>query len=306
MSQQDRQTAAAQPDRRAQLVGIALVNVATITWATNMALGRYLRDDIGPLTLAAGRFLIAAPIYAALLNRQAAPDRRPGSDRWRLLLMGLTGVVAFAPTLYLGLRYTTAVNATLINGFGPLITGLLAALLIGEPMTRRQVAGALLALIGIATLISGGSLAFWRQASVNVGDMITLAAVSLWGLYSVLGRRIMRARSALSATALSTFLGLPVLVLAALWEVQSLPPEVSPRLLLFLVYIGIAPTVGGFLAWNAGVRRLGASGAMVFYNTLPLYGALIGYLALGEPIGLAHLAGGALIIGGGLWAARKT
>ena len=306
MSRQGRQTVATQPDRRAQLVGIALVNVATITWATNMALGRYLRADIGPLTLAAGRFLIAAPIYAVLLSRQPAPDRRPGADRWRLLLMGLTGVVAFAPTLYLGLRYTTAVNATLINGFGPLITGLLAALLIREPMTRRQVAGALIALAGIATLISGGSLAFWDQASVNVGDLITLGAVSLWGLYSVLGRKIMYGRSALSATALSTFLGLPVLLLAALWEVQSLPPDFSPRLLLALLYIGIAPTVGGFLAWNAGVRRLGASGAMVFYNTLPLYGALIGYVALGEPIGLAHLAGGALIIGGGLWAARRT
>jgi drug/metabolite transporter (DMT)-like permease len=44
---------------------------------------------------------------------------------------------------------------------------------------------------------------------------------------------------------------------------------------------------------------------MVFYNTLPLYGALLGFLFLGESIGLVHLVGGALIIGGGLWAARK-
>jgi len=50
---------------------------------------------------------------------------------------------------------------------------------------------------------------------------------------------------------------------------------------------------------------LGASGAMVFYNTLPLYGALLGALSLGEPIGQAHLVGGLLIIGGGLWASRK-
>jgi drug/metabolite transporter (DMT)-like permease len=306
MRSPSREATSAQHDRRNQLLGIALVNLATMTWATNMALGRYLRDDIGPLTLAAGRFLIAVPIYAALLSRQPADARRPGPDRWRLLLMGLTGVVAFAPTLYLGLRYTTAVNATLINGFGPLITGLLAALLIGEPMSRRQVAGALVALVGIATLISGGSPAFWGRASVNVGDVIALGAVSLWGLYSVLGRRIMHGRSALSATALSTFMGLPVLVLFALGEVQTLPPNWTPGLLLALLYIGIAPTVGGFLAWNAGVRRLGASGAMVFYNTLPLYGALIGYLALGEPIGVAHLAGGALIVGGGLWAARRT
>jgi drug/metabolite transporter (DMT)-like permease len=114
----------------------------------------------------------------------------------------------------------------------------------------------------------------------------------------------MRHRSALSATAFSAFLGLPLLLLAAAWEVQTFPVVVRPGLVLAVLYIGIAPTVIGFLSWNAGVRRLGSSGAMVFYNTLPLYGALLGYLFLGESIGPAHLFGGALIIGGGLWAAR--
>jgi drug/metabolite transporter (DMT)-like permease len=79
---------------------------------------------------------------------------------------------------------------------------------------------------------------------------------------------------------------------------------VRPQLVLAVLYIGIAPTVIGFLSWNARVRRLGSSGTMVFYNALPLRGALLGYLFLGESIGLAHLLGGALIVGGGLWAAR--
>jgi drug/metabolite transporter (DMT)-like permease len=42
---------------------------------------------------------------------------------------------------------------------------------------------------------------------------------------------------------------------------------------------------------------------MVFYNTLPLYGALLGHFLLGEPLHLTHLVGGAFIVGGGLWAA---
>ena len=260
--------AAGQPEtgssRRSTLQGIALVNLATLTWATNITLGRFLREDIGPLTLAAARFALAAPIFAALLWRRPAEERRLGQDRWLLLGMALTGVVTFAPTLYLGLRYTTAVNATLINGFGPLITGLLAGVLIGEPMSRRQVAGALVALVGIAVLISGSASAFWQGSAANPGDLIMVGAVTLWALYSVLGRRLMRHRPALPATALSSFLGLPLLATAAVWEMRVLPPSLSPQLLLALLYIGIAPTVGGFLAWNAGVRRLGASGAMVF------------------------------------------
>jgi drug/metabolite transporter (DMT)-like permease len=287
-----------------KLVGIGLVNLATMTWATNMALGRWLRDDIGPLTLAASRFLIASALYTILLRRGPPQGRRLGRDRWLLLGMALSGVAVFGPTLYLGLRFTTAVNATLINGLGPLITGLLAALLIREPMSRRQIVGAIVGLVGVLALISGGSLAFWQVARINVGDLIVLGAVALWALYSVLGRRVMRGRSALSATALSALLGFPFLLVAAVWELQALPVELRPQLLLAILYIGIFPTIVGFLSWNEGVRRLGPSGAMVFYNTLPLYGALLGYLVLGESIGLAHLLGGALIIGGGLWAAR--
>lgn len=286
------------------LIGVGLVNLATFTWATNMTLGRWLRNDIGPLTLAAARFLIASACFAALLQRRPPEERRLGRDRWLLLGMALSGVVVFAPTLYLGLRYTTTVNATLINALGPLITGLLAALLIRERMSRRQLAGAIVGLAGVAVLISGSPLGF-RLGGLgsSLGDLIVLGAVALWGLYSVLGRQVMRQRSALSATAFSTFLGLPLLLVAAAWEVQTFTVEVRPDVILAVVYIGLVPTLVGFLAWNTGVRRLGPGGAMVFYNTLPLYGALLGVLFLGESIGAAHMLGGTLIIGGGVWAA---
>jgi drug/metabolite transporter (DMT)-like permease len=279
--------------------------VATLTWATNITLGRWLRDDIGPLTLAAGRFMIASALFAILLQRRPVAERRLGSDRWLLLGMAVCGTVLFGPALYLGLRFTTTVNTTLINGMGPLITGLLATRLIGEPMSGRQIGGAILALVGVISLISGGSLAALREASVNGGDLIILGAVGLWAMYSVLGRKVMRHRPALSATAFSAILGLPMLLLAAAAEVQTVSVNVSPLLPFIIVYIGAVPTVIGWLAWNESVRRLGSSGAMVFYNTLPLYGALLGFLLLGESIGPAHLLGGALIVGGGLWAARR-
>ena len=289
-----------------RLGGVVLVNLATLTWSTNVVLGRWLRDEIGPLTLAAARFTVAALLLAVLLRRQPPEERSIGRDRWLLLGMAVSGVVLFAPILYLGLRFTTAINATLISGFGPLITGVLAALLIREPMSGRQVGGAVVGLIGIVILISGGSLALWRTLHNNAGDLIIQGATTLWGMYSVIGRRVMHHRSTISATAFSAFLGLPFLLIAAFLEARTFPVIVSPKLLLAALYIGIGPTVVGFLSWNTGVCRLGPSGAMVFYNTLPLYGALLGFLFLGESIGLSHVIGGALIIGGGVWAARAT
>ncbi len=284
--------------------GVMLVNVATLAWATNMVLGRWLRDDIGPVALAAARFLIASICFWILLRRQPPEEQRLGQDRWWLIGMSLTGVVIFGPTLYLGLHYSTAINATLLNATGPLVTGLMASLFIHEPMSRRQVVAGLVGLVGVAVLISGGSLDFLDAIQTGTGNLIVLAAVLLWSLYSVMARRVMNGRSALSATALSAFIGLPFLLLASIWDLRSSPVDLSWRLLLAIGYIGLVPTVIGFLSWNAGVRRLGAGGAMVFYNTLPVYGALLGYLALGEPIGVYHLVGGALIIAAALWAAR--
>ena len=291
-------------NRSDQLVGIALVNLATFTWASNIVLGRWLRAEIGPFTLAAGRFVVASVVFAALLQREAPEARHPGADRWLLLIMSVAGVALFAPLQYLGLHFTTALDATLIQALAPLITGLLAGLLIAESMSRYQVAGALVALVGVLVLISGGSLTFSQNSGSALGNLIILVAVSLWSLYTVLSRRATSGRSVLSATALSTILGLPFLLVAMVLEWHFLSLKFTPALLLVVVYVGVSPTVIGFLAWNAGVRRLGPSGVMAFYNTLPLYGVLLASLFLGEEIGLATAVGGAMIIGGGIWAAR--
>jgi len=118
-------------------------------------------------------------------------------------------------------------------------------------------------------------------------------------------KKVVSHRSTISATALSMFIGLPFLVVAAVVESSITPVTWSPALAGIIVYLGLIPAALGFLSWNAGIKYLGAGGAMVFYNTLPLYGALFGFLFLGETLGPASLAGGVLILAGGLVAALR-
>ncbi|MFW5642966.1 MAG: DMT family transporter [Alkalispirochaeta sp.] len=287
-------------DMRDTLLGILFVNIATISWATNITIGRYLRADIGPVTLTAARYVVAAIFFSFLLPRVAPGERRPGKDLLPLAAMALAGIVFFAPLLYLGLRFTTAVNGTLINGMGPLLTALFAAWLIKEPYTGRQLMGAVFAVIGVVVLITGGSLRTLREAGVNPGDLVVLTAAAVWGLQSVSSRRATRNRSPLSATILSLYMGLPLLIVAAIVEQQFLPATFSLRLLAIIIYLGVVPAGIGYFLWNTGIKKLGAGGAMVFYNMLPFYGAILGILVLGEQVGPAHLVGGALIITGGI------
>jgi drug/metabolite transporter (DMT)-like permease len=287
---------------QAKVLGVALVNLATLAWATNAVLGRWLRGDIGPLTLTTLRFTVATAFFGFLLRGRPLRERRYGKDKWWILAMGLAGVVGFSPLLYLGLRYSTAVNCSLIQGFSPLITALIAGLIIQEPVTGRQVVGAALGLIGVVGLISGGSLTYLLKLQFNPGDLILLASAVVWAFYSVFGRRVMRQRSAVAATALSSFLGLPLLMAAAIFELRVIPLNLRIETIAAIAHICVVPTILGYWSWNRAVQALGAGGAMVFYNTLPLYGALLGTVLLGEPLGPAHWVFGGLILGGGLWA----
>ena len=286
-----------------QIIGIIYVNLATIAWASNMVLGRLLKDSIGPITMSSVRFLVAGLIFAVVLRFRPAEDRKIGKDFFMLAAMAVTGVVLFSPLLYLGLRYTTAINSSMINSLAPLMTGIFAIWLLKQPLAGRQVSGALIALAGVMYLISGGSLAFWQSAQFNLGDLYVLFAATMWALYSVWGSKTMRNRSSVSATGLSIYIGLPALLVLALWELQHIPVVLNFKTVLSTIYLGVVPGAFGFYAWNAGVSRLGAGGAMVFYNTLPLYAALLSFLLLGEPAGLPHAVSGLLIIGGGVLAA---
>lgn len=286
---------------RAKAWGVLLVNLATLGWGTNAVLGRFLRDDIGPLTLSALRFSAAAIFFTILLGRHEPQERRPGADRWWLLAMGLCGALAFSPLLYLGLHYSTAINSSLIQGFSPLITAMLAGWLIAEPASPREKAGALLGLVGVVGLISGGSLGFLLELKFNQGDLMLLGAAVVWSLYSVLARRVMRTRSAVSATGLSILMVLPLLVAAALLELRYVPFNLSPWAVAAVLHICLVPTIVSYWCWNRAVQVLGAGGAMVFYNTLPLYGVVMGALWLDEPLTATHWVFGGLIVAGGLW-----
>jgi len=283
-----------------------LVNAATMLWAGNVVLGRALRHDVGPWTLAGVRAAVASVLFAALLARQR-PGRPRATPRDRLMvfLMALSGVVGFQVLFYSGLRLTTAINAGLVNATAPLITLVLARTVLRQPLARPQALGALVSLAGVAVILSGGSWATLAALRFNPGDLLVLAAVTLWAVYSVAGRQVLGRQPTVWVTATSTMLAVPLLAGPAALEWSSRAPNWSPGIVAAFLYIGAGPSFLAFLAWNEGVRRLGPNGAMAFYNTLPLYTGLLAAVSLAELPGLPQIVGGLLVVAGCLAAARS-
>jgi drug/metabolite transporter (DMT)-like permease len=281
-----------------------LVNLATFFWASNIALGRALRGQIGPITLTALRFSIAGLIFAVLVSK-FQPDRRQIGANWKYLLaMGLTGVFTFPSLLYFALQRTTATNASLINALGPLSTALLAALLLNETFTIFRFAGALISLIGVAFVIGAQILATFQTSAEITGNLIVLLDVIIWGVYSILSRIVTRYNSALVTTAYSIWFAVPFLLGAAYFEWQASPPEMEAHVILAVFYIALFPSLIAFLSWNEGIRRIGPARSMAFYNMLPVYGALLGMMFLGEKLDWTQIIGGSMVILGALIATR--
>lgn len=277
-----------------------LVNLATLIWASNITLGHALRADIGPVLLTFFRVLIASLVFAFVLRRDLGLRLFRG---WPILVaMAVTGIAGFPVILYWSVQYTTAVNAGFITAVTPLLTLPVAALLLGDRINARQALGMVVSLLGVALIVGVGALA----VGVNFGDLLSLFDALVWAFYSVIGRLAMRTRSALAATGAAFMLAVPILVVPAAWEWTRQPPTWTPTLALTVLYIGVFPGALALLAWNSGIRRLGPGRAMAFYNTLPLYVAILAVVFLSEPLRWTSLVGGALVIGGGLFAAREA
>jgi Permeases of the drug/metabolite transporter (DMT) superfamily len=101
------------------------LNAASILWGGNMILGRYLKDYLGPWSIVTTRLVIGGGIFLILLIKSGELKKVREVSDWRtIILLAITGVIAFQSLIYYGLRLTTSTNGGLINSLTPLLTAI--------------------------------------------------------------------------------------------------------------------------------------------------------------------------------------
>ncbi len=290
-----------------------LLVIPPLLWAGNAVVGRLVIASIPPLLLNALRWALALALLLPLGWRAfATPRRRTGlRERWRhLALLGLVGVGAYNALQYLALRSSTPLNVTLIAAAAPVFMLALGALAYHEHPRRSQLAGALLSLAGVATVLSRGDVRALAGVRFVAGDLLMLLAVAAWAVYSWM---LARPPESMRGTARprwdwAEFLCVQMAV-GVLWagagaavEAAVLPAGAavrwSPWLLAALVYVAVGPSLVAYRLWGLGVAQAGPAVAAFFANLTPLFAALLSALMLGEWPRPYHALAFALIVTG--------
>ncbi|WP_314020350.1 DMT family transporter [Stutzerimonas degradans] len=284
--------------------------VAVVCWSGNALVARAFHDEIPPLGLSFWRWVLAAtlllPIVARSIWRHRAALRAAG---WRLPVLAACGIASYNSLLYTAAQSTEAINLTLVNTCLPLATFIGAGLLLGEWPLRRAWLGMIVAAVGLLYLISRGSWQVLSSLSFQRGDLIMLAAVAAWALYTLLLRRWAARLPVPPLTLLGVLmaLGVPLILpfyLLELSRVGGFPPTAGN--LAAIGYTAVFASLIAYLAWNHGVSVIGASKAAMTSYLMPVITALLGWLLLDEALQTFHWIGGALIFGGLLMATRPS
>jgi drug/metabolite transporter (DMT)-like permease len=278
---------------RGQLYALAAMAI----WSTNFMIGRALRDAVTPGTIAAFRALVAGvPLGAWLLLSQGPPrpSRRPIRE---LIVLGFLGIFASQYLTYAALHWSFATNAIILNAASPLVTASLAVAAGLFVFSSELFLGLAISAVGAAIVTGFGSTA-GAEFRVDPGALFVIASMVTWGLYNLGVQRLVGELPPLWITAGAMLAGFPFLLGAiAVERPAHLALSVREHLPV-LLYLAIGPSALAYACWNAAVRDLGASYAMMFNNLLPIFGMLLGSLALHERVTAVQVLASALIIAG--------
>jgi drug/metabolite transporter (DMT)-like permease len=286
---------------------ILLLVLTTLIWAGHSIVGRLAVGQIGPMTLTCLRWGVAlVPILMAA---------RPALRRdWPVLrahwpymaAMGALGYTAFNALFYVAAHRTSALNLSIIQGAIPALVLIGARVFLGARFTALQALGALTTMAGVAAIAAQGELSRLAALAFNSGDVMMFVAAALYAGYTIglRERPHVSGLSLLAGMALAAFVtSVPLMI----WEIAAggfIWP--TPAGYATLVYVALGPAFVSQIMFMRGVELIGPGRAGVFVNLVPVFGAIMAVVILGEPFAVYHVVALILVVGGIAIAQRSS
>ena len=276
-----------------------MLALAPLLWGGNAVAGKLATADWLPFTLTGLRWLLAALL---LLPFAWGPLRRDWPivrAHWPLLAgLGAIGMCPFNLLMFLALNTTSAINVGIIQASMPGLIMVANFVAFRTRVRSLQLVGLALSIVGVLLVTTEGDPGVLLGAGLVVGDAWMLLACLFYAGYTF----ALRWRPAVHWMSYMWIVSAGALAMTVpfvAWELsgatQAMPSATGWAA---LAYIVVFPTVLGQIAWARGVELVGSNRAGPFFNLVPIFGAGLAVLLLGERFAWYHGAGLALVLGG--------
>ncbi|MBP1994342.1 DMT family transporter [Paenibacillus eucommiae] len=285
------------------LLGSLYLSLAASIWGGMYVVVKHVVDFVPPLELVWIRYVIAllALLIIGVVTKQSW--RIEKRDLLLIFTIGLIGHTISIITQEVGTMLSTAQMGAIITSTTPAFMVLFARIILKEKITLKKAISIILATIGVGIIVGNANI----DPSLQLGGVSLLIAALTWALMSVLIKRVPGQYSQIVVTCYTT---LVAIVLLSPFTISRLPDldiqaMMHPSIWGGLLYMGVISTACAFLLWNRGLQMLDASSGGLFFFFQPIVGTFLGWLLLGEQIGLSFWIGTILIFIGVLLVIRE-
>jgi O-acetylserine/cysteine efflux transporter len=271
-------------------------SLLVLFWGSAFSIVKIGLDFSPPMLFAGLRSLVGGlAMVAVAFLWGGSPNLRRDWPVFQLL--ALFNVVLFIGLQTYAIRYLPSGSAAVLVYLQPILTGLLAWLILSEPLSASKLIGLLLGFSGIVA-VSAGSILGGANAISPVGVVLGAGSALSWALGTVYFKKYETRLSTLWAVAVPFVVG--GVILTALGLLVEPWGEVSwtGEFVASLLYSGLVGIALAWVIWFALVRAGEASRVAAYIFAVPLTAVLIGVVYLDEPLGYPLLIGAALVVSG--------
>ncbi len=277
------------------MVGHLFAFVTIAIWSTAFVGNKVLLAYLTPIEIMIYRFVLAYGALLILYPRWRLP--RSLQDEAYFFAIGFLGIFVYFLFENYALKYTQATNVGLFMGAIPLLTAIVAHLILpDEHFSRKLLFGFVLAMGGMAMILFEGHRFQLRFR----GDLLALMGAITFALYSALLKRAPQGYHYIEITRKSFFYGLLLMLLWRIWD--GTPLQLTPLrhtvVWSNLLYLGFFSSGLAFLLYQQGIERIGSIAASNYIYLVPLLTAITGVLVLNEIVTPTMIAAGSLILVG--------
>ena len=276
-----------------------LLLLVVIIWGTVFPFGKIALQEFHPLTFAALRTIMAAPVLLLAVALRENGLFLTKKDVIPYALLGFLGQFINRICFSYGLNYTTASSASIIMGATPVFAAVFAFFLGIERITLFSAIGTFSAVVGVFFVIKGDMTFTSFNTMFLWGDLFIMGAAVSWALFTVCTKRVLNIYGILRTTAWSSAFGALFMVPFLFSALQQEPLfDYSLKAWLCVLYVSLLANALAHIFWLTGISNIGPTKTTIYQTLVPIVAIFLSQIMLSEPLLPAQTAGMLLILGG--------